>query len=140
MQVLAEHDNEDEFLHVAADLSGLYLMSATGQTQIQLAEPFGHYKHDSLDYQPSTDGRFFFTMKIDPVNADAVARKKADPEYLDLYEYTVGDAKARRRARLLLTSKRKHSWRATNEFWVVVPRHIGFDRGGTELQIYKLKP
>ena len=142
MRTLAEHTNETEFLAVSQDLSQLELVTQSSHTAIGLAEPFQRYDHKSLQYQPSVagDGVFFFSLKIDPVNPEAAARKKADLEYLDLYEYRVGEAKATRRARILIVDKRRITWRANNEYWVLVPRLVGFDRGGKELQVYKLAP
>lgn len=138
-RMLAEHQNEPEFLTIATDLSGVQRVDREANTAISLAEDFHHYDHTTLEYQRADDGTLFFTMQIDPVNADAVARKKADPKYLDLYELGPRSNKAKRRGRILLTDKRKMAWRATSEFWVVVPRHIGFDRGGKSLEIYELK-
>lgn len=140
MRTLAEHGNEAEFLAVSQDLSRLELVTQSARTAIGLAEPLQRYDHKSLQYQPSHagDGVFFFSLKIDPLNPEAAARKKADLEYMDLYEYRVGEAKATRRARILIVDKRRISWRASGEYWVLVPRLVGFDRGGKELQIYKL--
>ena len=142
MQVMAQHHNEPDFLAVSRDRSALHYMTPAGATPIALAEPFSHYEPSSLSYQPSRDGTMFFALEILPNNADAVARKRTDPKYMDLYEYTVGQRKATRRARFLLPEKsrgRTYSWRATGEFWIIVPRHIGFDRGGKEMRIYELK-
>jgi hypothetical protein len=138
-RMLAEHHNEPEFLTIASDLSGVERVDRDSNTAIALAEDFHHYDHSTLSYQRSDDGTIFFTIQIDPVNADAVARKKADAKYLDLYELAPRSKTATRRGRILLTDKRKMAWRATSEFWVVQPRHIGFDRGGKSLDIYELK-
>ena len=136
--LLGEHNNEAEFLISANDLSGVRIEGEKISKAIKLAEPFHHYLHTSLTYQRSAEGGFFFTLKIDPVNADAVARKRAVPEYLDLYELAAGSTKAVRRARILLKGNRNYRWRASVDHWVLVPLHIGFDRGGKELQIYAL--
>ena len=140
MRSYAAHPNQDEFLAVADDLSRLQLMTHTGTTTVELAEAFSHYDPKTLEYQPTEDGLYLFSLKIDPVHKEAAARKRADPEYLDLYSYRSGDAKAVRLARFLLSDKKKRrmSWRATEEYWVLVPRLLGFSRGGKELQIFKV--
>lgn len=140
MRAFAQHSNESEFLQVAEDLSGVDLVTDTSRTRIELAQPFGHYDPKTLEYQPTEDGLYLFSIKIDPVNKEAAARKRADAEYLDLYSYRSGDKKAMRLSRFLLTDRKKRlmSWRATGEYWVLVPRLIGFSRGGKELQIYKI--
>lgn len=140
MRSYARRQNQEEFLDVAENLSSVELVTPTGRQPIELAQPFGHYDPKTLEHQPTTDGLFLFSLKIDPVNKDAVARKRADPEYLDLYLYRSGENKAMRLARFLMNDKKKRqiSWRATEEYWVLVPRLLGFSRGGKELQIYKI--
>ena len=140
MRAFARHNNEDEFLDVAEDLSGVDLVTQAGRTRIELAQPFMHYDPKTLEYRPTQDGLYLFTLKIDPVNKEAAARKRADAEYLDLYSYRSGEKKAMRIARMLLTDKKKRlmNWQATEEYWAIVPRLIGFSRGGKEMQIYKI--
>ena len=46
------------------------------------------------------DGTAWLVLKMDPVNAEAVARKKADPEYLDVFRVD-GTGKAVRKGRVL---------------------------------------
>ena len=138
-EMLAEHHNEPEFLTIASDLSGVQRVDRDKNTLIGLAEDFLHYDHTSLVYTRADDGTLFFSLTIDPVNGDAVERKKADPKYLDLYELAPKAKIATRRGRILLTENRGVSWRATSEYWVVQPRHIGFDRGGKSLDVYELK-
>jgi len=138
-KLLAAHDNEPIFVGVAHDLSGVLYYDHGTPRPIGLTETFSHYDPKSLMMQPvSPDGTVFFTLTIDPVNPDAVARRRAVARYLDLYELAPGAKKARRRARILLHDKRGLEWRATPETWVVVPKHIGFDRGGKAIDIYSL--
>jgi hypothetical protein len=73
------------------------------------------------------------------VNPDAVARRRADKEWLDLYELAPGAKKAVRKARMRVKGKTALSWRATGSYWIVVPRHVGFDRGGKAIRVYALK-
>lgn len=138
-KLLADHDNEPIFVDVAHDLSGVRYYDHGKPRRIGLTENFSHYDPKSLVMQPvSPDGTVFFTLTIDPVNPDAVARRRAVARYLDLYQLAPGAKKARRRARILLHDKRGRAWRATPETWVVVPKHIGFDRGGKAIDIYSL--
>jgi hypothetical protein len=131
MQELSGHPNESAFLEVAQDLSGIRLVSEDKPTaSVSLDIPFHRYDRTTLRYRRSADGGFLFPLAVDPVNPDAVARKRADKVWLDLYELAPGATKAKRRARLHLADKRDVMWRATNRYWAVVPRHVGFDRGG----------
>jgi len=138
-KLYADHPNQERFLMVAEDLSGLHLVNAGAATPVTLAEPFQHYDHKSLQAQPATaSGSLLFTLTIDPVHPDAVARKRAVPEYIDLYELAPGATKAVRRARMRKTSQTGFRFRATSEYWAVLPLHLGFDRGGPELRVYRL--
>ena len=58
------------------------------------------YDAKSLQGIVNADGCAWIALKVDPVNADAVARKKADPEYLDVFRVGA-DGKAMRKARML---------------------------------------
>lgn len=139
-KVLGAHDNQPQFVAVANDLSGVLLYDRGVAKPIALTETFLHYYANSLVMQPqSADGTIFFTLTIDPVHPDAAARRKAVPSYLDLYELAPGATTAKRRARILLGDKRERIWRATPEHWVVMPKHIGFDRGGKALTLFALE-
>jgi len=137
-KLLADHPNQDPFLMVAEDLSGLHLVEGGVARRVELAEVFHHYDHKSLQVQSAAPGAtIYFTMTIDPVHPDAVARKRAVTQYIDLYELKAGERKATRRSRL----KRPGNFlfRATGEHWAVLPLHLGFSRGGTEMRVYALK-
>lgn len=139
MKLLGEHQNQRSFVVAANDLTGVLRVDDGVVRPIKLTEAFSHYDHQSLVMQPAgEDGTIFFSLTIDPVHPDAVARRRAVPRYLDLYELAPRATKAKRRARIKLTDKRSRHWVATPEYWAVVPGHIGFDRGGRSLELYKL--
>ena len=71
------------------------------------------------------------------MNAEAVARKRADPEYLDVFK--LADGKATRKARVLAKGIR-HRFGAAGEqrFWLI-ERNAGFDRGGKTFTLYQLQ-
>ncbi len=137
-KLFADHPNVDPFLMVADDLTSLLRVADGVPQKIDLAQPFHHYDHKSLQVQPgSTAGSIFFTFTIDPVNADAVAKKKAVTEWVDLYELKAGETKAIRRARVKKTGN-GFRFRATATHWALLPRHVGFSRGGAELRLFTL--
>jgi hypothetical protein len=142
-QVLAQHPNESTFVAIAPDLSGLVAYNeGAGPTPIDLAEPFRHYLHTSFLPQPARPGQpLFFTLEIDPVNPDAVERKRAEEKWLDLYMLAPGVRRAQRVARLPLDDDQPgYRWRAQSTRWVLIPRHVGFERGGPSLLIYETRP
>lgn len=138
MRLLAEHPNEEAFLTVAEDLSGVLRIEGHEQRRVDLAEDFQKYDRESLRYHAGAGGAIFFTLQVDPVNPEAVAQKRADRPYLDLYVLGPGSARARRLGRIL-PGERPIRWRATRGHWAVVPEHIGFDRGGEKLFLFRLK-
>jgi hypothetical protein len=139
MTALTQHANRPRTVAVKRDLTAIELYEGAKSSSLGLAEPFHHYDPKSLQVQYSASGTLFFSLTIDPVHPDAAAKKRAVKPWLDLYEIAPGAKKARRRARILASGKRRISWSASSSHWAVLPRHIGFDRGGGELLVYKLQ-
>ncbi len=138
MSLLGKHSNESMFLFVERNLSGVSRMNAGVRTKVTLAEPFHHYQPKTL-VSRRVPGGVLFTLTIDPVHPDAAARRRAVPKYLDLYYLADGSAKATRKARVLLRGNRGFKWIASQTHWILIPRHVGFDRGGKELRIFAIK-
>jgi hypothetical protein len=136
-QLLAEHANESRFLTVKRDLSGVVRFADDARADVALAEPMHHYDPASLRYQRTPDGGFYFSLTIDPVNPDAVARQKAEPKWLDLYRLGAGATQAERVARLLV-GDRPVAWVASAGHVAVLYKHKGFSRGGKRLLLYRL--
>lgn len=139
MARLVKYAKRSEDVVVKHNLSGIDFVSDGNFTAIKLTEPFHHYDSSTLIVQAASGGSIFFSITIDPVHPDAAAKRRAVKPWTDLYEYELSSKKATRRARLLAKKGRKHVWRANSTHWAVMPHHIGFDRGGSELQLYKLK-
>jgi hypothetical protein len=78
----------------------------------------------------------WFALKVDPVNQDAVARQKADVEYLDVFR--VDGGRATRKARFLAAGARYRFGTLGDKLWLL-ERSTGFDRGGKSLAIYDVK-
>lgn len=143
LQTLSQHSNESSFILIPNALAGLVSYTEQGgPTPIELAEPFRHYLHTSLIAQkPAPDGSIFFTLEIDPVHPDAVAQKRAEEKWIDLYLLAPGTQRAQRLARLPVEDQHPGiTWRARTSEWAVLPRHVGFERGGPKLILYSIKP
>jgi hypothetical protein len=133
-------NNQAAFAHVPSDLSGVELLLENDQrVAIPMDEPFSHYDAKSLHSELGRDGKVYFTLTIDPVNADAVERKIADPELVDLYAFdpATPTGKALRLARVP-KGDRPFSWRFHGKYFVVLRKHKGFDRGGADLDLYEV--
>lgn len=145
-QALAEAHDKIDFVRMAWDNSAIQLWHAGKPIAVTLDQPITNYDPKSLQGFVGADGSAWFVLKTDPVNPDAVARKKADPEYVDVFR-AGADGKAVRRARVLETGLRVRfgvpgtdaSGHApatgTERFWLL-ERSSGFERGGRVLTLY----
>ena len=134
-QVLADVGTTLDFVRMAWDNQSVQLWRAGRAKPLELDQPLAHYDPKSLQGELESDGTAWIALKIDPVNADAVARHKADPEYLDVF-HVAADGKATRVARVLGTNTRFRLGAMHDRFWLL-ERSGGFDRGGKSLTIYK---
>lgn len=137
-QSLADAGAQLDFVRMARDNSGLQLWKAGKPRPITFDEPLTNYDLKSMQAFVTADGGAWIVMKMDPVNAAAVERKKADPEYLDLF-HVGNDGKAIRRSRILAKGIRHRfgliTDKAGDKFWLL-ERNNGFDRGGRSLTVY----
>ncbi|HSD90462.1 MAG TPA: hypothetical protein VLB44_23200, partial [Kofleriaceae bacterium] len=99
-QVLADAAGQLDFVRMTPDNTAIQVWRQGQMKTVDLDQPLSQYDPKSLQGVVNPDGTAWLALKVDPVNADAVARKKADPEYLDVFK-TTPDGKAVRRARLL---------------------------------------
>lgn len=137
-QALADAGGKLDFLRVSWDNASIQIWRAGKSKPIELDQPMSSYDPKSLDGVVDADGSAWFALKIDPVNPDAVARKKADPEYLDIF-HVDSSGKALRKARVLATGVRhRFGVLADGRFWLF-ERSPGFDRGGKSITLYQLQ-
>ena len=127
--------NKVEFFRMTP--TAVSLWHAGKPRTLELDQSVGLYDPQSIEGVIAADGSAWFVVKIDPVNAEAVARKKADTEYLDVFHVGT-DTKATRKARVLATKARHHfGVIGTDKFWLL-ERNTGFERGGKSLTVYQL--
>jgi hypothetical protein len=119
---------------VRLDIKGLELWRAGKPRAIELDQPLSNYDTRSMQAVMVPDGSAWMILKMDPVNADAVARKKADPEYLDVFRISA-DGKGVRKARVYASGVRHRFGIVGDKFWLV-ERNNGFERGGRSLALY----
>jgi hypothetical protein len=136
-QTLADAGNRVDFIRPAPDNASLQLWRAGKPRPIELDQPFTSYDPKSIQAIVLPDGSAWLALKVDPVNADAVARKKADAEYLDIFRITA-DGKASRKSRVLAANLRHRFGIAGNRFWLL-ERNQGFERGGKSVALYDVQ-
>jgi hypothetical protein len=134
-QALAEAGGTLDFVRIAWDNASLQVWHAGKPHALELDQPLAAYDLKSLTAVVTADGGAWLALKIDPVNAEAVARKKADVEYLDIFR-AGPDGKAVRKARVLATGVRHRFGAFGDRFWLI-ERNNGFDRGGRALVVYQ---
>jgi hypothetical protein len=128
------HDELD-FVHMTWDNTAVQVWHAGKPKQLELDQPISNYDPKSLQGVVAPDGTAWFVLAIDPVNPDAVARKKADPAYLDIFRFG-GDGAATRKARVLANGTRYRFGVAGDRFWLLELSPT-FERGGKSLAVYQ---
>lgn len=136
-QTLADAGGQLDFLRMLPDNSAIELWRGGKAIKVMLDQPLPQYDTKSLQGVINPDGTAWIVLKVDPVNAEAVARKKADPEYLDVFRVG-GDGKATRKARVLAKGLRHKFGVIDNSMFWLLERSSGFDRGGRALTVYQL--
>ncbi|HUJ61608.1 MAG TPA: hypothetical protein VLX92_24050 [Kofleriaceae bacterium] len=134
-QVLADAGGTLDFLHMTWDNTAVQIWHGGRPSPAELDQPISNYDPKSLQGIVAPDGSAWIVLKVDPVNPDAVARKKADPEYLDIF-HAGPDGHAVRKARVLATGVRHRFGLLGDKFWLL-ERSNGSDRGGRALAIYR---
>jgi hypothetical protein len=79
-----------------------------------------------------------FALEVDPVNVDAVARKKADPRALDVYSVPVGAPREGRLRTRVALGTQPVVWTVAGNRLVVLHRFKSFARGGDRIDVYDL--
>lgn len=129
------HPGQRRFMHVGNALKTLYLCQRDNTlVAIKLPIRWSLYEARSLKQRESWDGQtLHFSMTIDPVNPDAVARKKADKERMDLYRLD-GDKPVA--LGQVLTGKRRFTWIVGRGKFAYLRKLKGFGRGGKTLELH----
>jgi len=137
-QALADAGGRVDFLRTTTDNTGVQLWRAGKGRAVELDQPFASYDPKSVQGSVLPDGSAWLALKVDPVNADAVARKKADVEYLDIFRVST-EGKGVRKARVPAVGVRHRFGVAAggNRFWLL-ERNQGFERGGKSIALYEL--
>lgn len=116
----------------------LELWRAGKKRVLELDQPLATYDPPSLFAEVAADGSSWLALKVDPVNPAAVARKKTDSEYLDIFR-AAPDGKAIRKARVLATGVRHRFGAGTGDRFWLLERNQSIERGGKTLTIYQLQ-
>lgn len=137
-QLLADAGGQLEFARTAWDNSAVHVWARGVMRVVEIDRPLQHYDPKSMLGVVAADGSAWLAFKIDPVNPEAVNRKKADPEYLDVFKLDAGATKAIMKARIPAKDLRFKFGVLDGYFWLL-ERSSGFDRGGRNITVYQLQ-
>jgi hypothetical protein len=134
----ADHPDRGRFATLNPDRAGVDIVDEMGNSRpAALAIPFSLYDPTSLrDQEGPERGALYFSVAVDPLNAEAVKRRKPDLPMLDLYASSGGGARTKLRGRVFIP--RPVTWKAGYDNLVVLKRAKKPARGGDELQVYRL--
>lgn len=129
--------NQPVILHYSDDRHRLLAIDGIAEYELSLQRNLGMYEFSSLAWQTLDGKRVAFSLTVDPVNPDAVARKKADTDELDVYVLD-RSTHATERVLMLPGEGRRSSWLVAARRMALLRKGKGFDRGGVALEIYDL--
>jgi hypothetical protein len=144
------------FAVLAADAKSFELVDWLGRRgSLDLPVPLRYYDPSSLvELEDAATPSLFFSLAIDPLHPEALARRKKDPSYLDIYWARPAAAKPGLAAgaadkdpmrpavtRLLraLVDERPTTWLAAGSYAAVLRKHKNFSRGGNLLEVFPIE-
>jgi hypothetical protein len=138
-QLRRDHPGQALFVDLNQDGSGVDMIDAMGKRlPATLAVPFLFYDPKTLSVEEvASPNRLTFGIGVDPLNPEALKRKKADLPMLDLYAADLSDGTVKLRGRVF--TPRPVTFRTRADKLVVLKRFKSFARGGDELQIFDLR-
>lgn len=128
--------NQPVIARYSDDHKKLLFVDGLEQYEVTLQRDLWKYDPQTLQWQ-TIDDRVALSLTVDPVNPDAVNRKKADIDELDLYDV---DRKSHVARRILTINGegRRSTWQVAGGRLLLLRKGKGFDRGGVALEIYEL--
>ncbi len=138
-QLRRDKPGQSLFVDLNQDGSGVDVIDAMGKKMpASLAVPFHLYDPRTLVFEEGpAPNRLSFGIAVDPLNPEAIKRKKAELPMLDLYAADTADGMVRARGRVF--TPRPVTYRVRAHTLVVLKRFKSFARGGDEIQVFELR-
>ena len=138
-QLRRDHPGQSLFVDLNQDGSGVDVIDAMGKkVPASLEVPFHLYDPKTLLFEEGpAPNHLTFGIAVDPLNPDAIKRKKAEMPMLDLYVADTADGAVKARGRVF--TPRPVTYRVRAQTLVVLKRFKSFARGGDEFQIFELR-
>jgi hypothetical protein len=129
--------NQHVIARYSDDRKKLLFVDGVSEYEVVLPRELWKYEFSTLAWQILDDKRVALSLTIDPVNPDAVSRKKADVDDLDLYEVDRQSHAVRPLLRLPGQGRRS-AWQLVGNRLLLLRKGKGFDRGGVALEIFDI--
>jgi hypothetical protein len=138
-QLRRDHPGQSLFVDLNQDGSGVDVIDAMGKKHPATLEvPFHLYDPKTLLAEEGpAPNQLMFGIAVDPLNPDAIKRKKAEMPMLDLYGADAADGMVKARGRVF--TPRPVTYRVRGSTLVVLKRFKAFARGGDEFQVFELR-
>ncbi len=138
-QLRRDHPGQSLFVDLNQDGSGVDVIDAMGKKlPASLEVPFHLYDPKTLLFEEGpAPNQLTFGIAVDPLNPEAIKRKKAEMPMLDLYAANAADGVVKARGRVF--TPRPVTYRVRAQTLVVLKRFKSFARGGDEFQIFELR-
>ncbi len=138
-QLRRDHPGQSLFVDLNQDGSGVDVIDAMGKkVPASLEVPFHLYDPKTLLFEEGpAPNHLTFGIGVDPLNPEAIRRKKAALPMLDLYGANTADGVVKARGRVF--TPRPVTYRVRGQTLVVLKRFKSFARGGDEFQIFELR-
>lgn len=130
--------NQPVLVHYSDDRRQLLLVDGIAEHELSLQRNLSMYDFASLAWQTLDASEAALSLTVDPVNPEAVARKKADADELELYVVD-RSTHATRRVLMLPGEGRRSAWSIVGKRMALLRKSKGFDRGGVSLEIFDLE-
>lgn len=127
--------NQPVIVHFSDDHKKLLAIDGIAESEIVLPRELWKYDPATLAWQTVDDKRAAVSLTIDPVNPDAVNRKKADVDDIELYEIDRQSHAVRPLLRLPGEGRRS-TWQLAANRLLLLRKDKGFDRGGVALELF----
>ena len=127
--------NQPVIAHFSDDRKKLLFVDGIAEYEVTPPQPLWKYDASTLAWQTLDDRSVALSLTIDPVNPDAVNRKKADVDEIELFVVD-RQTHAVRPLLQLPGEGRRSSWQLAGNRVLIMRKDKGFDRGGVALELY----
>jgi hypothetical protein len=138
-QLRRDKPGQSLFVDLNQDGSGVDVIDAMGKKMpASLAVPFHLYDPRTLVFEEGpAPNHLTFGLAVDPLNPEAIKRKKAEMPMLDIYGADTAEGMVKARGRVF--TPRPVTYRVRARTLVVLKRFKSFARGGDEFQVFELR-